>query len=323
MVPDSAAALGEQWKAASPRQAPLARGQIVLSRRARHPGDGLDLHPGAVADSPAEPSGDLAAVLEQARAQLIRCETGSALRLIERALALACPREPTSVSAPSSAGARVVVRTLGAFEVHVDGAPLATGRKQPTRTLALLKALVALGGKRVTRTTLVDLLWPDVDGDLGQNALEAALHRLRVRIGISEAIPTRDGCLELDRQLVWVDALAFSALPCDADPAAMVEPVFALYRGTFLRDERDAGWALHPRERLRARFVQIVSQAAQALEDAGQPAAAGRLYERALAVDDLACVFHEGLARCLQRQGRDAEARMARTRAARLLAQPA
>jgi hypothetical protein len=37
-------------------------------------------------------------------------------------------------------------------------------------------------------------------------------------------------------------------------------------------------------------------------------------------VDDLACVFHDGLARCLERLGRSSEAHMAQERGCHLLA---
>jgi DNA-binding SARP family transcriptional activator len=217
---------------------------------------------------------------------------------------------------------RVVVHTLGRFEIGVDGRPLATGRKQPKRTLSLLKALIALGGQRVCRSALIDALWPDIDGDMAQNALEVTLHRLRARLGVPEAIAARNGCLQLDARLVWVDALAFGACvevqPCAGGASMHVEAALDLYRGTFLPEDTDAGWSLRMRERLRARFVRIVAEAAARLEAASQFEPAARLYERALAVDDLACVFHDGLARCLQRLGRSSEAYMARERGSHL-----
>jgi DNA-binding SARP family transcriptional activator len=224
--------------------------------------------------------------------------------------------------APGQLEHRIVVHTLGRFEIGVDGSPLATSRKQPKRTLSLLKALIALGGQRVCRSALIDALWPDIDGDMAQNALEVTLHRLRARLGVPEAIAARNGCLQLDAKLVWVDALAFGACG-EAQPSAgrasmHVEAALELYRGTFLPDDTDASWSLRMRERLRARFVRIVAEAAARLEAVSQFEAAATLYERALAVDDLACVFHDGLARCLQQLGRTGEAYMARERGSHL-----
>jgi hypothetical protein len=47
--------------------------------------------------------------------------------------------------------------------------------------------------------------------------------------------------------------------------------------------------------------------------------AAAQLYERAIMVDDLVCVFHEGLIRCLRRLGRQAEAETALQRKQKLV----
>jgi DNA-binding SARP family transcriptional activator len=281
---------------------------------------------------------NFSALVRQAYLQLRAGHPGEAEGTLASVLALARPpsaREGAhahSSDEPDRGGVqdrgqsahRIVVHTLGRFEIAVDGTPLATSRKQPKRTLSLLKGLVALGGQRVCRSTLIDALWPDIDGDLGQNALEVTLHRLRGRLGVPEAIVARNGCLQLDAHLVWVDALAFGACapdpePCSAGGASMyVEAAFGLYRGTFLPDDRDSSWSLRMRERLRARFVRIVAEAAARLEAANRFEAAATLYERALAVDDLACVFHDGLARCLQRLGRSSEAYMARERGSHL-----
>ena len=278
----------------------------------------------------------LESLVEQAYVQLLSQDAAGALLTLESAVGLlerprgqrAQDERSAAIStmqpAPAAPQAqpRVVVRTLGRFEIAVDGQPLCTGRKHPKRTLALLKALIALGGQRVCRSTLVDVLWPDIDGDLGQNALEVTLHRLRARLGVPDALVARNGCLELDPGLVWVDALAFGA--CTVDDArngasVNVETAFALYRGTFLPDDRDSSWSLRMRERLRARFVRIVAEAAAQVECSGRFDTAAALYERALAVDDLACVFHDGLARCLERLGRSSEAHMAQERGCHLL----
>jgi DNA-binding SARP family transcriptional activator len=304
------------------------------------PGSARSLHvvagrqqPAAVTAAASDLETRLCGLLEQVHLQLLAgaplaaLETlESALRLMQNAPAPGGPAvTPVQPSLSPCACARVVVHTLGRFEVLVDGAPLCTGRKHPRRTLALLKALIALGGSRVCRTALVDLLWPDIDGDLGQNALEVTLHRLRCRLRVPEAIVARDGCLALDSALVWVDALAFAngtapqPIAVGTPPPFDVQAMFDLYRGAFLPEDRDSVWSMRMREKLRTRFVRSVAEAAARLEASGQYAPAAQLYERALAVDDLACVFHDGLARCLERLGRGSEASMALERGTQLL----
>ena len=200
-----------------------------------------------------------------------------------------------------------MVRTLGTFEVLIDGVARPEGKKQPRRILALLKAIIALGVKDVCRSTLADTLWPELDGDKAQNALTVTLHRLRSYLGVPGAIPVRHGRLSLEPQHVWVDALEFETAAravsavsgCDS-----VERIFELYRGPFLSADGEEPWTMRQRERLRSRFVSIIAGAGAALEARDRPADAVTVYERGLAADDLAGVFRDGLMRALSKLGR-------------------
>ena len=49
--------------------------------------------------------------------------------------------------------------------MHVDNKPIEFGRKAPKRTLGLLKAIIAFGGKGVPEQRLADALWPELEGD--------------------------------------------------------------------------------------------------------------------------------------------------------------
>ena len=111
-----------------------------------------------------------------------------------------------------STQAAVRVYTLGRFRIEVEGAPLKFGRKAPRKPLDLLKVLIAYGGEQVSADRIADILWPDADGDHGQAAFRQALSRLRKLIGKS-AILGEGGSLTLNRQVCWIDALAFVSLP--------------------------------------------------------------------------------------------------------------
>ncbi len=65
-----------------------------------------------------------------------------------------------------------------------------------TGTLALIVLLVTEGGA-LRRERAIDLLWPDLDGEAGTNALKAALHRARRQLGVLSGIQLRDGVLSL------------------------------------------------------------------------------------------------------------------------------
>lgn len=55
----------------------------------------------------------------------------------------------------------VKIHVLGAFEIQVEGEPVSFSAKAPKKTLALLKVMIALGGRAVKEDDLADALWPD------------------------------------------------------------------------------------------------------------------------------------------------------------------
>jgi len=197
------------------------------------------------------------------------------------------------------------VRTLGKFEVKVNGKPIDFGRKAPRKALALLKALIAFGGTNVPERALTDALWPDAEGDAAHSAYTMTLKRLRALLGDANLLQQRASMLSLDRRKCWVDAWAFEDCIGQADrvPAAL-----ELYGGGFLIGDDDAAWAAAPRDRLRSRFVGLVTDAGHEMEQAGRHEEAVRLYRRGLDADDLAEAFYQGLMRCQSATGRTADA---------------
>jgi LuxR family maltose regulon positive regulatory protein len=82
----------------------------------------------------------------------------------------------------------VRISTLGTFAVQVDDRPLVFARKAQQKPLAVLQAIVALGGRAVGEDQLVDLLWADAEGDAGHHALKMAILRLRRLLGHERAV---------------------------------------------------------------------------------------------------------------------------------------
>ncbi|MFO1318870.1 MAG: BTAD domain-containing putative transcriptional regulator [Burkholderiales bacterium] len=200
---------------------------------------------------------------------------------------------------------KIRVLTLGHFEVQVDDRPLRFGRKVPKRTLAVLKALIALGGEGVPEERLIDALWPGEDADTAAHSLMAALHRLRGLLGHGEAVIQRGGRLSIDRRLCWIDALS---LPPESDALDACREFLCRYRGPFLDGDTGEPWALPLRERLRGRFVRAVQIVAADCERKGELDAALALHERGIAADPLVEAFYQGAIRSLIAAGRSAEA---------------
>jgi len=184
--------------------------------------------------------------------------------------------------------------------------------------LALLKTIAAFGGVDVSQDKVIDALWPEEDGDAAHQSFTTALHRLRKLLGDHDLIIQRAGKLTLNPQQVWVDALAFDRLCGLAQAAAKAGDVPAhcahasqaidLYGGSFLPGEVGHTWAMPLQERLRMRFVDLISAVGLQLESEGRGEQALALYRRGIEADELAEVFYQGIIRCLCRDGRAADA---------------
>jgi DNA-binding SARP family transcriptional activator len=216
------------------------------------------------------------------------------------------------------------VETFGRFNVKLYGKSIEFGRKTPRKTLALLKALIALGGTAVPESVLVDALWPNDEGDAAHGAYTMAVIRLRKLLGEPDMLVQHGSKLSLDRRRSWVDAWAFTealdhSLVSKGDASGKTFAL-SLYKGTFLAEDLDAPWCAAMRERLRAKFIGLVSQLGQQLEAQQQYESAIPLYERGLDADGLVEEFHQGLMRCHARLNRRAEALAVYVRLKQLLA---
>ena len=167
----------------------------------------------------------------------------------------------------------VRIQTLGRFGVLLAGSPLRFQRKSPGKPIQLLQALLALGGQEVAVGTLLDLLWPDMEGDDAGNAFNVTLLRLRRLLG-EAALTLCDHKVSLNDRYCWVDAWALdrlvarseAALPANGGQTPQLTPLaeqaLRIYQGPFLPGE-DAGWAAAARARLRSRFLRLQGRCAR------------------------------------------------------------
>ena len=202
---------------------------------------------------------------------------------------------------------QVRIYALGEFRILRDDQPVQFGRKAPRRLLAVLKALIAFGGRDVPAERLADALWPEVEGPSASGSLTTALRRLRELLG-GDFVGETDGKVSLDEGAVWLDTWAFDAASAEVSGAAHRQLALTLYKGALLSDEPDARWAVQPRARLSTRFVELIRSESARLEAEGEWHAAASLYRRGLEADDLAESFYRGLMRCQYKQGQRAEA---------------
>jgi DNA-binding SARP family transcriptional activator len=204
------------------------------------------------------------------------------------------------------------LHTLGRFTVARDDQPLSrsAAHKKP---LALLQALVALGGRAVDEDRLAECFWPEAEGDVAIQNLKINVHRLR-KLLPEDALVWTEGKLTLDAHRVWVDLWALErelnrldqATPAKAaEQVSLAQRIFSLYRGEFLSGN-NAPWALAARERIRHKLLRLVTRVAESLRPT-DPATAIPLYERAIEIDPLRESLYQGIMRCHQILHRPAE----------------
>ncbi|MBL8269567.1 BTAD domain-containing putative transcriptional regulator [Steroidobacter sp.] len=210
------------------------------------------------------------------------------------------------------------IHTLGRFEILREGQPLEFSRKAPKKTLALLKALVAFGGRNVREQLLLDTFWSDEEGDVAARSLTAALHRLRTLLGDNEVVIQQGGAFSIDRNRVWADVWAFEEV-CLQASSANAQTLLDLYRGGFLKEDESEPWTVTARERLRGKFIHALVSVAAALEKEGQTDLAIECYLRGLDADPIIEPFYQGLMRCYARLDRKSEALAAYRRLRQML----
>lgn len=219
--------------------------------------------------------------------------------------------------APDSWPWPVRIKTLGGFELFVDDRPVVFPGRVQQKPLALLKLLVAFGGRDVPEERITDALWPEADGDSAHQSFDTTLHRLRKVIGNDRTIMVSEGRVSLNRQYCSIDTQMFEktadAAMLDDGSQALLDPAkleraVSLYRGHFLPADTKEPWTISIRERLRAKFTLGTSELGQYWMDRGKYDHAVRILLRGLEVDDLAEVFYQRLMVSYHQLGQETEA---------------
>jgi len=218
--------------------------------------------------------------------------------------------------------------TLGRFNVVKDGKPLQYSRKVQQKPLLMLKAVIAFGGREVSEERIVDILWPEAEGDAAHSAFTTTLLRLRQILGIEHAIQFHESKVYLDPRYCWVDVWAFERILGKADTAwrtgagrygtaersrereqaaKYMEKATRMYTGSFLSGD-DEPWMVSIRERVRNKLLRNVRRLGIYWEQSGELDKAVDCYQKGLEVDDLAEEFYQFIMKCYQQMGKRAEA---------------
>jgi len=217
----------------------------------------------------------------------------------------------------------VKLYTLGRFELVIRGKKIKFTGKSQERPMSLLKAIVALGGRKVNSFNLAEALWPDSEGATGQQTLATTLHRLRRLIGVDEAVTFSKNGVTLNPKIFWVDIWAVERAMGYISPrldyglrndgnvtniSPQVEKALDLYKGHFLSQDGHESWSITPRERLRSKFIRNLKNYCAYLESQNEDKKAVKWYQKALELENLAEELYLGLIMCYHRLGQKADA---------------
>lgn len=206
----------------------------------------------------------------------------------------------------------VRIFTLGEFRILVHDKPLMFSGKVQKKPLELLKVLIAKGGRGVAAETIIDELWPDSEGDLAHKSFEMTLQRLRKLLGNDKAVLLQDEVLTLDERVCWTDVRAFERALENAETgvssADRLDKAIRLYKGHFLPADAKQPWSTVLRERLRSKYLHLVTKAGALHEKTGQWKEAALCFEQGLDKDPVCEELYQRLMLCHHRLGFRAEA---------------
>ncbi len=230
--------------------------------------------------------------------------------------------------------------TLGRFEIELNGRLLQSGAKSRKKALDMLKSIIAFGCREVPSQKVMDVLYPEIDGDKANYSFKFTLHQLRSLLSSGNFIVSQGGRLSLDERYCIIDAEVFLQL-CSrirkiheicttgyisgSEVRDRQNQIFQLsrkaldlYKGDFLQEE-NVGFAFASRENLKNNFLRLVDIAGAILEREGRIREAISMYERSIETDALQEKFYQRLMRCYARDGQDAAVLSVYRRLSRIL----
>jgi predicted ATPase/DNA-binding SARP family transcriptional activator len=225
--------------------------------------------------------------------------------------------------APQASGENldgIQVYSLGGFRVVVDGRAIADDVWPRRKARQLFKLLLSRANRRMGKEEIIELLWPESDGQTGSTNLRATVFALRRALGSGDGSLPGYSVVFSDRNSLWLrpdaglwlDADHFDLLMRQAqtslDPLALLVQADTLYAGEYLPDDPYEDWAVERRERLKRAWSQLQVRLARAWEDSDQIDSAVAALRRLLDADACDERAARELMRLLVRHGRRSDA---------------
>lgn len=212
--------------------------------------------------------------------------------------------------------AELRVDVLSAFAARDGDVEIVVPSGKPTQLLKVL----AVVGRPVPVEEMADLLWPDVEPEVGRRRLRNVVARVRAAgafLDRADDLLVLSAAVAVD--VAEFDALAQSALRARGDDrASKAMAALAAYRGELLPADRFEEWTVLPRERLRTMAVRLAETVLAEAADRTDPDLAVTVGELLLAADPYADHIAEQVADVLRAAAHTAEAAVWAERAQRI-----
>lgn len=169
------------------------------------------------------------------------------------------------------------ISMLGSFSIRWQGDRVLSDQScRHKKVLSLLAYLIAFRSREITRSELVELLWPDDEVDDPANALKTLVHRARSfldELGFApgkEVLQSHRGAYAWNNALpVVVDAEEFDGLcvrlrGAEKDRALLLQAI-DLYTGDFLPQNALEPWVVPINTYYRAQYLKLVHEAIRLL----------------------------------------------------------
>jgi predicted ATPase/DNA-binding SARP family transcriptional activator len=217
------------------------------------------------------------------------------------------------------------IAALGPLRIRLAG----VGSGGTSARARELLVFLLLHPEGATKEEIGLALWPEATAAQVRNSVHVTLHRLRTALGRPEWVRVDAGRYSLDACLLagfdvprfqrGVRA-ALAELRAGRDASASLLDALALYRGELLQGEPVGDWHLAWRDELEHLYLDALSEAGFALEQAGRQAEAAEIYRRWVAADEFCEQAYRRLMICLDQMGERRDALRVYDRLVELLA---
>ncbi len=189
---------------------------------------------------------------------------------------------------------------FGNFELLINGKKIDSQLWQSRQLRTILKLLVAKRGTPVPGSQIIEHIWPDKDPEIGNQHLYVRISQLRKILkssGLHNIIQTcgQGYVFNADENHCWIDVEDFEKIADkgrkyleikDYNAAIQLfQKAAVIYRADYLIEDLYEDWTISERERLRDRYLVVLTEMAEAYAQTGRYRHAIDISRKILALD--------------------------------------